>query len=109
MKQRIVYVIVHETSLNELEYSSRKINVQKEIARIKRDEEYFSLDGADDSPSEVHGEWFPLDPRLKIRVCGAFYGREDFCVNKQRTALKIKGYQATIYTKGSLICFHNHR
>ncbi|MEA3329333.1 MAG: hypothetical protein U9Q06_01165 [Nanoarchaeota archaeon] len=109
MEQRTIYIIVHETSLNESGDSLRKMKVQKEIERIKREETYFQLDGADDSPNEIHTEMLPSNPRLKIKVCGAFYGREDFCVNQQRTALKNQRYHAVIHTKGSLICFHNHR
>ncbi|MFH1590243.1 MAG: hypothetical protein ABIB43_06775 [archaeon] len=76
-----LYVIVHEQCVT----SSR---VQKELDRIKKEEEFYSL-------TESAG---PIPPGMpskdrEIRICGAFM----FCVGLQHESFVDEGYKAEIY------------
>ncbi|MFA6022579.1 MAG: hypothetical protein WC781_00660 [Candidatus Pacearchaeota archaeon] len=107
MKQgNILYVIVHESCVTEAaRKNSISIKVEKELERIKTKEKHIFIE----EPLEEVSNLMPKPSQdLEVKVCGAYYGGEFWCINRHQKALKKAGYKSKIHIPGSLIYNYNH-
>lgn len=94
-----LYVIVHENCVTYSTSNADSKNVKNEISKIKREKAFILLE---DNPNELHPDMPLPDERLKVFVCGAFWGGKKWCVNKQLKLLKKTGYDVQIDYDASL-------
>lgn len=108
MKQIIdrLFVIVHESCITQSKTKNKKqAKVERELQRIKQEELFLLIE---DTLDEPHPKVYDLAKKeqTEIKVCGAFYGGQRWCINRHVTALRKAGYKANIYIQGSL--FYNY-
>ncbi len=103
-----LYVLVHPTSLDTTPFSESVEKIRKKIKQIEIEKPFIKI-GYFDDQRKIHPLMPPPHENLFVEVCGAFYGREDFCVNQQRTALKNAGYNVSINVSSSLKYNHSYK
>jgi len=92
-----LFVIVHEKEVEaEIQLLASSVLAYREIQRIKREEDFRSVDGEDPTviPSDL-----PNQDECRIYVCGSSIA---VCIPQQIDALKKEGYDAELYREASI-------
>lgn len=99
-----LYLIVHEDCIDEGRQTNQSKRVKQELERVRREEDFLPIEEL----HILHPDMPEPSQDLEVMVCGAYYGKEVWCINRHMKTLKNSGYKAKIYLKGSL-CYNHDR